>query len=123
LIFQHEALSFVSSNEGDVGDVGDIPKVKNSIKENQMYRVERIEDEVCVFGPNHYQKIISKRLVGVVLRACVDGPSAVILKSYAVAVRNMSDTEIVACALGIQADERNFAAACEHQLLDITVSI
>jgi hypothetical protein len=68
-----------------------------------MYAIEKTNTEVIIKGPDGYQKNLPKCAVGIVLRENVEEPWDGVPRPYTVQIGSMTDTEIVACALGMQA--------------------
>ena len=62
-----------------------------------MYQVERTDDELIVYGPDGYCERLAKSAVGIVHRI-IDESGA---QPCTTSCGQMSDAEVVACALGI----------------------
>ncbi len=67
-----------------------------------MYKVTRTTDEVIVSGPEGFKKHLSADAIGLALRTDLEFPYEGIVR-YAIVVSEMTDTEVVALALGISA--------------------
>ncbi|CAN5139815.1 hypothetical protein BH10CYA1_BH10CYA1_58490 [soil metagenome] len=68
-----------------------------------MYKVEKTEDEVIVSGPQGYEKRLPNKSIGMVLRPSTEEPWQDVLKPYTLQISKMTDEELVACALEIEA--------------------
>jgi hypothetical protein len=68
-----------------------------------MYTIEKNNDEVIVNGPNGFQKNLPKTAVGVVFRRDPEEVWDDSPRPFVVQVDRMTDLEIIACALDIDA--------------------
>ncbi len=66
-----------------------------------MYFVERTESKLIVRGPEGFEKSVSTNAIGIVLRQNSQDPYDDIPQTYTVAVKEMTDSEVVAMVLGL----------------------